>query len=105
MKVKAAYLRGELITFLRTVYPDGIPEQVIVRSFYDYNERDVIIAALEYLAEKGYAEKNHCQKTKSIKDNLLSLPCIYRVTYPNQLSTRRMERIWDLPLILVRSPL
>ena len=57
MKVKAAYLRGELITFLRTVYPDGIPEQVIMRSFYDYNERDVIIAALEYLAEKGYVEK------------------------------------------------
>ena len=57
MKVKTAFLRGELITFLHTVYPDGIPEQVIVRAFYDYNERDVIISSLEYLAEKGYAEK------------------------------------------------
>lgn len=57
MKVKSAYLRGELIAFLHTVYPDGIPEQVIVRAFYDYNERDVIISSLEYLAEKGYAEK------------------------------------------------
>ena len=43
------------------------------------------------------------QRTK--EDNLLSLPRIYRITYPNQLSTRRMERIWNIPLILVRSPL
>ncbi|MEL5719148.1 hypothetical protein [Treponema pedis] len=57
MKIKTAYLRGELIKFLCTVYPDGIPEQVIVRSFYEYNEHQVIISSLEYLTEKGYAEK------------------------------------------------
>ena len=66
MKVKTAYLRGELITFLHTVYPDGIPEQVIVRAFYDYNERDVIISSLEYLAEKGYAEKKFLTPIKSV---------------------------------------
>lgn len=57
MKVKNTYLRGELLRFLHTVYPDGIPEQVIVHSFYEYNKQTEIIAALEYLCEKKYIEK------------------------------------------------
>ena len=57
MKVKPAFLRGELVQFLHKTYPDGIPEQVIARTFYDYNEKDAILSALAYLTEKGYIEK------------------------------------------------
>lgn len=57
MKMGNDFLRGELLKFLHAVYPDGVPEQVIVRSFYEYNEPDAISSALAYLSEKGYAQK------------------------------------------------
>lgn len=57
MKAQKIYLRGQLVKFLHSIYPDGIPENVIVHAFYEYNKQQEIVSALEYLCEKNYVEK------------------------------------------------
>ncbi|CEM62195.1 MULTISPECIES: hypothetical protein [Treponema] len=57
MKGNKKFLRGEILNYLMTTYPDGIPEQVLFHRFYEYNETEEIKMSTEYLTEKGYTEK------------------------------------------------
>lgn len=71
VKIENNFLRGELLSFLHTVYPDGIPELMIIETFYEYNETSAIQSALAYLCEKEYAEKKETkhlfQKNKKFR--------------------------------------
>ncbi|WP_252714605.1 hypothetical protein [Treponema phagedenis] len=68
MKGNKKFLRGEILNYLMTTYPDGIPEQVLFHRFYEYNETEEIKMSTEYLTEKGYTEKKKCRiRTKKNK--------------------------------------
>lgn len=57
MAKQTNYLRGQLLKYLQTLFPEGIPEQVILHAYYDYNRQQDILRALAYLCEKEYVEK------------------------------------------------
>ncbi|MCL1813401.1 MAG: hypothetical protein FWG29_07750 [Treponema sp.] len=55
--MKATILRGKLLHLLRKVYPEGIDTKTIFSVLFQYHKTDEISASLEYLVDKGYAEK------------------------------------------------
>lgn len=61
MKISNKFLRGKLLGFMYHVYPDGLPEEVIIQSYYEYHHPDELIVSLEYLTDKGYAQKKETQ--------------------------------------------
>ena len=50
-------LRGQILDFLKRVYPREIEELSIISVFYQYHQDKDIKQALHYLADKGYIEK------------------------------------------------
>ncbi len=50
-------LRGQLIDFLKRIYPREIEELAIISVFYQYYTDRDIKQALQYLVDKGYVEK------------------------------------------------
>ncbi len=50
-------LRGQILDFLKRVYPREVEELSIISVFYQYHQDKDIKQALHYLADKGYIEK------------------------------------------------
>ncbi len=50
-------LRGQIIDFLKRIYPKEIEELAIISVFYQYYTDKAIRQALAYLVDKGYVEK------------------------------------------------
>lgn len=50
-------LRGKLLEFLKTMYPDGADKRIIVSTFFEYHKVEDIIISLQYLADKEYILK------------------------------------------------
>nr|WP_319473046.1 hypothetical protein [uncultured Sphaerochaeta sp.] len=50
-------LRGSILQFLVEVYPERVEELSIVQIKYEYYHYADIIKALEYLADRGYLDK------------------------------------------------
>jgi len=50
-------LRGQLIDFLKKIYPKEIEELAVISVFYEYYTDRDIRQALAYLVDKGYVEK------------------------------------------------
>ena len=55
--MKATVLRGKLLDLLRKVYPEGIDVRTVFSVLFQYHKTDEISASLEYLVDKGYAER------------------------------------------------
>jgi len=55
--MKDTILRGKLLELLLDVYPDGAEKSTIISILFQYHKADDISASLEYLADKGYAQK------------------------------------------------
>jgi len=55
--MRQSILRGKILDLLKKVYPNGVDEITIVSILYQYHGTDDIRASLEYIADKGYAEK------------------------------------------------
>ena len=49
-------LRGQILDFLKRIYPREIEELEIVAVFYQYHKDTEIRQALAYLVDKGYVE-------------------------------------------------
>jgi len=49
-------LRGQILDFLKRIYPREIEELEIVAVFYQYHRDTEIRQALAYLVDKGYVE-------------------------------------------------
>jgi len=50
-------LRGQILDFLKRIYPREIEELGIISVFYQYYTDKDIRQSLQYLADKGYVEK------------------------------------------------
>jgi hypothetical protein len=57
MANKDSILRGQILEFLRELFPQGTDQQTIISIFYEYHTSREIVDALEYLVVKGYVEK------------------------------------------------
>jgi hypothetical protein len=51
------HLRGQLLDFLKRIYPRNIEELGIISVFYEYYRDKDIRQSLQYLVDKGYVEK------------------------------------------------
>ena len=51
------HLRGQLLDFLKRIYPKEIEELGIISVFYEYYRDREIRQSLQYLVDKGYVEK------------------------------------------------
>jgi hypothetical protein len=51
------HLRGQLLDFLKRIYPRNIEELGIISVFYEYYRDKDIKQSLQYLVDKGYVEK------------------------------------------------
>ena len=49
-------LRGQILDFLRRIYPREIEELGVISVFYQYYTDKDIKQSLQYLADKGYVE-------------------------------------------------
>ena len=72
-------LRGQILDFLKRIYPREIEELEIVSVFYQYYKDVEIKQSLAYLVDKGYVEARKVsiynkkkQKSKFIFKNLSS---------------------------------
>lgn len=54
-------LRGSIVTFLATVYPERVEELSIAQIKYEYYEYQDIMKALQYLVDRGYIERT-CER-------------------------------------------
>jgi predicted nucleotidyltransferase len=68
--VKSSALRGELLEFLKYVYPDGADGRMLVGTFYQYHKVELIKAALEYLTDKGYISKKELPHPYQLDEKL-----------------------------------
>ena len=50
-------LRGQILDFLKRIYPREIEELGVISVFYQYHTDKDIRQSLQYLADKGYVEK------------------------------------------------
>jgi len=55
--MKQNILRGKILDLLKRVYPDGVDEITVDSILYQYHKTEDIHASLEYIVDKGYAEK------------------------------------------------
>jgi len=55
------HLRGQLLDFLKRIYPNEIEELGIISVFYEYHRDKEIRQSLQYLVDKGYAEKRNAK--------------------------------------------
>jgi hypothetical protein len=55
--MKLTTLRGQILEFLKHVYPNGVDDKTVVRTFYEYHKHTDIVQSLQYLADKGYVAK------------------------------------------------
>lgn len=74
--MKQTILRGKILDLLIKIYPDGVDEISIVSILYQYYKSEDIKASLEYIADKGYAEK----KTQPHPFMAQSFICWYKLT-------------------------
>ncbi len=51
------HLRGQILDFLKRIYPRDIEEIGIISVFYEYHRDKDIRQSLQYLVDKGYVEK------------------------------------------------
>ncbi len=69
-------LRGQILDFLKRIYPREIEELGIISVFYQYYTDKDIRQSLQYLADKGYVEIKELphpyQRRKKVK--------LYRIT-------------------------
>ncbi len=49
-------LRGQILDFLKRIYPREIEELEVIAVFYQYHKDTEIRQALAYLVDKGYVE-------------------------------------------------
>lgn len=69
-------LRGSILQFLVEVYPERVEELSIVQIKYEYYHYSDIIRALEYLADKGYLDKDEKDHPARIHEKVR----LYRAT-------------------------
>jgi len=55
--MKQNILRGKILALLKKIYPDGADDITLLSILYQYHKTDDILASLEYVADKDYAEK------------------------------------------------
>jgi hypothetical protein len=55
--MKKNSLRGEILRFLRDLYPDGANETMLISVLYHYHKVEDIEEAVEYLTDKEYIQK------------------------------------------------
>jgi len=70
------HLRGQLLDFLRRIYPKEIEELGIISVFYEYYRDRDIRQSLQYLVDKGYVEKEERKHPYRRRDKL----CFYKIT-------------------------
>lgn len=91
--VKRKELRGLLIRFLSSIYPETISQDSIYETFYEYWCVEDIEDELSYIEEKGYVEKKEINtpfnsfskiknykltaKGKDLLDGTISDPGVY----------------------------
>ena len=73
--MKANALRGKLLEFLKSMYPEGADKRTIVSIFYQYHHVDAIIEALEYLSDKKYLLKKEVAHPYTEKEKI----CWYKI--------------------------
>jgi len=70
------HLRGQLLDFLKRIYPNEIEELGIISVFYEYHRDKEIRQSLQYLVDKGYAEKKKRKHPYRKRENLT----FYKIT-------------------------
>jgi hypothetical protein len=55
--IKLNTLRGEILRYLKYIYPNGMNQLDIVGIYYQSYRYDDIVTSLEYLADKKYVER------------------------------------------------
>jgi hypothetical protein len=75
-EVKQNALRGIILEFLKTLYPDGADRRMIISTLYQYHKVDDIVESAEYLVDKGYATKKELPHPYKRQD----VVCIYKIS-------------------------
>ncbi|WP_320130264.1 hypothetical protein [uncultured Sphaerochaeta sp.] len=75
--VKKKELRGNLLQFLASIYPEQISRESVFETFYEYSRTEDIEKEISYLIDKGYvSEKGLPNPFGSSYDRVLN----YRIT-------------------------
>lgn len=74
--LREAPTRGEILTFLREIYPEGAERRTILSVLYQYHDYEPIKQALEYLVDKGYVTRKDVPHPYRNSDTI----SIYRIS-------------------------
>ena len=69
-------LRGQILDFLKRIYPREMDELAIISVFYQYYTDKQIRQTLQYLVDKGYVEKKEADHPYKRRSKLV----FYRLT-------------------------